>query len=911
MTKKPTSDEIRQTFLDYFAEREHTIVPSASLVPQKDPTLLFTNAGMNQFKDVFLGTGTRPYSRAADTQKIMRVAGKHNDLEDVGRDGTHHTFFEMLGNWSFGDYYKKEAIAWAWRLLTEVYGLEGDRLWATVFEDDEGDLGRDDEAAEHWKHETDIDPDHIAYFGRKDNFWEMGDTGPCGPCSEIHYDRGPDTCDMQDVPGHVCEVNGPCARFTELWNLVFIQYNNLGDGHLAPLPAQHIDTGMGFERLVATLQGVDSNYRTDLFWPIILKTQELAGQSDEEREANITAYRVIADHIRACTFLVGDGVLPANDGRGYVLRMILRRAVRFGRKLGFTRPFMAELAQLLINRMGHVFPELPQRADFIKATLTAEEERFLRTLDQGLDRLDEIMAALEEKGETEIPGEDVFFLHDTLGLPFEVTRDIAEEHGFTVDEAGYHAAREEQRARARAAGEFDLETDERARLYPQLLKEVQERLEPSEEEGKILHDPYHALRVKARIVGLVQDDAIVEKAEEDGTVEVVLDRTNFYVEAGGQVSDMGRLAGPGWEIEVTDMKRPIEGLPIHVGQVKKGEPRVGDEVIATVDEKRRWDIMRNHTATHLLHKALREVLGSHVAQAGSLVAPDRLRFDYNYEKPMTTEQRNEIERLVTEAILANYEVTSRQESYRDALEEGVIALFGEKYGDVVRVLRVGSPESPFSQELCGGTHVHRTGDIGPFLIASESGIGAGIRRIEAVTGRGALETIQTLRARQERTAGILETILENVPQRVMRLLDELREARKEIDVLNRKLARREFESLLDEVTHVEEIPVLAARVTAPDAETLREMADWFRDKMKGGVIVLGTVVNEKPLLIAATTEELTKRGVHAGNLIRDVARVVQGGGGGRPDMAQAGGRDASKLDEALAKVPGLVAEMVE
>jgi alanyl-tRNA synthetase len=903
MSEKMTSNEIRQKFLDFFAEREHTIVPSDSLVPRDDPTLLFTNAGMNQFKDVFLGLGTRAYNRAADTQKCMRVAGKHNDLEDVGRDGTHHTFFEMLGNWSFGDYYKEEAIRWAWKLLTEVYGLSEERLWVTVFEDDKGDLGKDEEAAEYWRTETDINPDHILYFGRKDNFWEMGDTGPCGPCSEIHFDRGPQAC---EAGCEECEVNSDCGRFTEIWNLVFIQYDRQPDGSLKPLPATHVDTGMGFERLVALLQGVESNYHTDLFWPIIRRTQEMAGQTDEEREEHLTAYRVIADHVRAATFLIGDGVLPANDGPGYVLRMVLRRAVRFARKLGFDEPFMAELATLIIELMGDVFPELPQRADFIKATITAEEERFLRTLDQGLARLDEIMDELREEGRTEIPGREAFFLHDTLGLPFEVTRDIAVEGGFTVDEAGYHEAREEQRARGRAAGDFELETDEHARLYPQLLETVGERVE----EGMLVQNPYDGMTMEGRLVGLIRDDEIADEAAEGDRVEVVLSRTPFYVEAGGQVSDTGYLVGPGWEMEVTDMKRPIEGLAVHVGRVTEGTLRVSDRVQAAVDTERRWAIRRNHTATHLLHRALREVLGSHVAQAGSLVAPDRLRFDYNYERPMTAEQRAEIERIVTHAVLANYPVSTRQQSYREALDQGVIALFGEKYGDEVRVLCVGSPDDPFSQELCGGTHVNRTGDIGPFIITSEGGIGAGVRRIEATTGHGALEAIHELRARQEEAAATLETTPEKVIQRAVHLREELRAAHKEIDALTRKLARNEFQNLLDEVERVDGVPVLAARVDAPDTDTLREMADWFRDKVEDIVVVLGAVANDKPILIAATSKGMTQRGVHAGKIVKEVAQVVGGGGGGRPDMAQAGGRDAAKLDEALSKVRGIVADMV-
>ncbi|MGC9522691.1 MAG: alanine--tRNA ligase [Anaerolineae bacterium] len=901
MTKPPTSAEIRQTFLDYFAERGHTIVPSASLVPQDDPTLLFTNAGMNQFKDVFLGIGNRPYTRAADTQKCMRVSGKHNDLDDVGRDGTHHTFFEMLGNWSFGDYYKQEAIRWAWDLLTRVYGLEPERLWATVFKDDKGDLGRDDEAAGYWRSETGINPDQILDFGRKDNFWEMGDTGPCGPCSEIHYDRGPEACDKRDDPDHVCRVNGDCQRFVEIWNLVFIQYNNHGEGNLEPLPNKHIDTGMGFERLVALLQGVHSNYHTDLFWPIIETTQAMAGQTDAEREADLTAYRVIADHIRACTFLIGDGVLPANEGRGYVLRMVLRRAVRFGRRLGFEQPFMAELADLVIKMMGDVFPELPQRAAFIKATITSEEERFLRTLDQGLAHLDEIIVRLETEDKTVIPGEDAFFLHDTLGLPLEVTRDIAEERGFTVDEAGYHAARAAQRARARAAGDFAHGEDTHARLYPKLAAAVEARLPDG-----VQHDPYGPLEIEAQVVGLLSDEQVTDHAEEGSEVEVVLDRANFYVESGGQVSDTGRIVGPGWEIHVEEMREPIEGVVVHVGRVVEGTPRVGDTARARVDAERRRDIMRNHTATHLLHRALRETLGTHVAQAGSLVAPERLRFDFNYERPLTPEQREEIERRVNEAVLADYPVKPRVENYRDALEQGVIALFGEKYGDRVRVLRVGPSEAPFSQELCGGTHVNRTGEIGPFLIVSENGIGAGVRRIEAVTGRGALAAMQRIRRQQERAAALLGCPPEDVPERVEGLQADLKDAQREIERLNRKLARENFEALLDDVVEINGVPVLAARVAAPDVETMREMADWFRDKMGDSIIVLGAVIEEKPRLIAATTQALTQHGVHAGKLVGEIAKMVGGGGGGRPDMAQAGGRDAEKLDAALAQVTEII-----
>lgn len=904
MSEKLTSAQIRQLFLDYFAARGHEIVPSASLVPQDDPTLLFTNAGMNQFKDVFLATGSRPYRRAADTQKCMRVSGKHNDLDEVGRDGYHHTFFEMLGNWSFGDYYKKEAIGWAWDLLTRVYGLPKERLWVTVFQDDKGDLGRDEEAAGYWASETDIAREHITFFGRKDNFWEMGDTGPCGPCSEIHIDRGPAACDKQHIPGHVCAVNGGCARFIEIWNLVFIQYNRFTDGHLEPLPAKHVDTGMGFERLCSLLQGVNSNYETDLFTPLLDRTQELAGQSDAERAANLTAYRVIADHIRGITFLIGDGVLPANEGRGYVLRMVLRRAVRFGRKLGFTGPFLAPLADEVIAMMGHQFPELPQRAAFIKATITGEEERFLRTLDQGLARLEEVIARVKAAGERVITGPEAFFLYDTLGLPLEVTKDVAEEVGLTVDEAGYRAEREEARARARAASDFTLAADEHARLYPQLAEQLAAR------GATVQYDPYSQLAVEAAVLGLIWGDEIAEAAPLGEIVELVLDRTCFYVESGGQVADTGRIVGPDWEVVVTDTRRPVPGLVVHVGRVVSGLPRVGDAVRAEVDAARRWDIMRNHTATHLLHRGLRETLGSHVAQAGSLVAPDRLRFDYSHNAPLTPEQRAAIERIMNEAILANYPVVPRQEKYRDALAQGVIALFEEKYGEIVRVLRIGDADAaPFSQELCGGTHVTRTGDIGLCLIVSEESIGSGKRRIEAVTGRGALAFVQALRGRQEQMAALVESTPEELPARLTRLHEELHAAHKEVAGLIHRLARSEFEALLGQVQELEGVPFLAARVTAPDVETLREMADWFRDKVGDGVVVLGTVLDDKPLFIAATTPALVKQGIHAGTLVKEVARIVGGGGGGKPELAQAGGKDSAKLDEALAHAATVVKRM--
>ena len=913
--KKMSGAEVRQSFLDFFASKGHTIVPSASLVPQDDPTLLFTNAGMNQFKDVFLGLGTRSYTRAADTQKVMRVSGKHNDLDDVGRDGTHHTFFEMLGNWSFGDYYKKEAIAWAWELLTQVWELPKERLWATVFKDELGELEPDEEAAGFWRSETEIDSDHILYFGRKDNFWEMADTGPCGPCSEIHYDRGPEACECQGEPGHVCRVNGDCGRFIELWNLVFIQYNKYADGSLDPLPAKHVDTGAGFERLVSVLQGVDSNYKTDVFTPIMQRVQEMMGHTAAEVRENIVAYRVIADHGRAVTFLIGDGVLPGNEGRNYVLRMILRRAARFGRKLGFTEPFLAEVAKVVIETMGTQFPELESRRQFILTTITQEEERFLRTLDLGLSQLDQVLAELKAADEQTVPGAEVFRLYDTFGLPLEITRDVADERGLRVDEAGYQAALEEQRQRARQADKFESRDEESLKRYTRILKDLQERSLLGED--GVAHDPYITTELETTVAAILCGGEPVESAREGDQVEVVLAETCFYVESGGQVSDTGYIAAyppgedePQWEIKVRDMAQPVPGLIVHAGVVKRGRPKVGDDVWAVVDFGRRMDIARNHTATHLLHSELRYVLGEHVQQAGSLVSPDRLRFDFTHPAMLTEDELDLVTRSVNDAILVNYPVEITEEKYHQAISEGVIALFGEKYGDVVRVLRIGWPNEPFSRELCGGTHVDETGEIGLFHIVSEEGVGAGVRRIEAVTGRAAVDLVERQLGVLRRTAAYLSVPADEVDRKSLSLLDELQSARKEITRLQERLSRHEFEAMLEQVQSVTGVSLLSARVTAPNMDMLREMTDWFRDRLGSGVVILGTILGERPALVAAVTPDLVERGVDAAKLVRGMARVVGGGGGGRPTLAQAGGRDPSRLDDALRQAPRMLEEMI-
>ncbi len=912
-----TSAEIRQQFLDFFSEHRHTIVPSDSLVPVGDATLLFTNAGMNQFKDVFLGLGTRPYTRVADTQLCMRVAGKHNDLEDVGRDTTHHTLFEMLGNWSFGDYYKKEAITWAWQLLTDVWGLARERLYATCFKDDSGDLPTDDEAAGFWRQQPGMDPARILFFGRQDNFWEMGDTGPCGPCSEIHYDRGPEFCDMRDVPGHVCRVNGDCKRFIELWNLVFIQYNRLGPTQLEPLPAKHVDTGMGFERIVAVLQGVDSNYKTDLFTPILKRAQTLTGHSDAQFEENIVAYRVIADHSRALAFLISDGVLPGNVGRNYVLRMILRRAARFGRKLGFEQPFLAEIAQVVIDEMGQFFPNLVTRREHILRVITDEEIRFQRTLDLGLARLDEVLAGLDEAGQKTIPGPVVFDLKATYGLPLEVTRDVAQERGLSVDETGFHAAEAEHRE-VSGSGAFDYGATEGLEAYSNFLRELAARgeIDPSGVE----HDPYTATETETVVLGLLApgNGQAAPSAKPGDKVGVVVAATPFYVESGGQVSDAGLISRyppeggePVWTVRVDNVRKPVPGLIVHEGEVVLGRPRAGDPCWAMVDYERRWDIMRNHTATHLLHAALRYVLGNHVQQAGSLVEPDRLRFDFTHSGMLTQDELDAVTQDVNDAILANYEVNITHEAYRDAIAGGVIALFGEKYGDIVRALRISHPsESPVSQELCGGTHVASTAQIGLFVITSEGSVGAGLRRIEAVTGHAAQALVHSRLTRLTHAAAYLGCAPDEVDRKVLGALEELQAAQKELARLQRDKARRDFEGLLDGVQMVNDVPVLAAQVSVVSVDAMREMTDWFRARKGSGVVVLGATLEGRPQIVAAVTDDLVGRGLHAGKLAGAVAKVVGGGGGGKPTLAQAGGRDAGKLAEALAGVPGLVKELL-
>ena len=812
--KKLTGAEIRQTFIDFFVEHGHTAVPSASLVPGGDSTLLFTNSGMVQFKDVFLGTDKRPYTRAVNSQKCMRVAGKHNDLEDVGRDGTHHTFFEMLGNWSFGDYYKKEAIEWAWQLLTDVWGLDKERLYTTVFKDEHGEIPTDEEAAKYWLAQPGYDSTHLFHMGRKDNFWEMADTGPCGPCSEIHYDLRPGE-------GPVDEEVLDSDRFVELWNLVFMQYNRLSPTHLEPLPATHVDTGMGFERIVSVLQNVDSNYKTDLFTTSLEVLRGLTGHSEAQMYADFTPYRVICDHTRSAAFLIADGVVPGNIGRNYVCRMIIRRAARFGGKLNLNEPFLAKVAEKVIETYGDFYPELEKNRTAILDNLTREEVRFARTIEVGTNHLLAIVDDMVQKAETVLDGQKAFELYATYGLPLEITRDILRERymvvldgklpdsitnmdQISVDEAGFRTAMDEHRIASGGGKAMGALGGEDAEFYAGVLKALQadKKLGPN----GIEYDPYTSPVVEGEILALVVDGQSVDSVSFGDTVEVILPKTGFYIESGGQVSDTGYIrslpspsrrgaGGEGsWEIEITEMRKPSAGIIVHVGEVVSGQPKVGDKAMAEMDMPRRHDIMRNHTATHLMHAALHQVLGDMARQAGSLVAPDRLRFDFTHPEAMTSEQIERVEKIVNDAVAADMAVMPKEKPREEAIKEGAMALFGEKYGETVRTMTI-APDAEherYSYELCGGTHLERTSDVGAFLITSEGSAAAGIRRIEAVTGRGAYELIARRFKTLKQTAGLLKSSIEEIPHKVENLQDEIAELKKQLNLMRTELALSKF-----------------------------------------------------------------------------------------------------------------------
>jgi alanyl-tRNA synthetase len=901
-----TGAEVRQAFLDFFAEVGHTIVPSSSLVPGGDATLLFTNAGMVQFKDVFLGTDKRPYNRATTSQKCMRVSGKHNDLENVGPSPRHHTYFEMLGNFSFGDYFKRDACRYAYDCVTRVFGIPADRLFFTVHKDD-------DEAYNIWIKEIGVPAERVARLGDKTNFWQMADVGPCGPTAEIHYDWRPELGVPEAEALKVQLDDNPDDRMLEIWNLVFMQFNQTADGRRTPLPRPGVDTGMGLERITSIIQGVDNDYDTDLFSPIMARIQHLLGHNDEERRAGLVAYRVIADHVRAATFMIGDGVIPGNAGRNYVCRMIIRRAARFGGKIGFNEPFLARVAETVIEQYGGLYTEIVKHKASIARTLTQEEERFARTVDMGVTNLGALLTELAEHRQDTVSGQDAFNLYATYGLPLEITRDIAQERGMKVDEPGFVKAREEHAEASRS--EVGPLVNEDVEVFRKLAHDLQAegKLGP---EG-VEYDPYNEIHLDEFLLAIVKDGQRVPSVKAGDKVEVVLGRTCFYVAAGGQIADTGTIAHwepnaeePAWEIQVNDIRRPAAGIITHIGTVTGGNPRAGDSVHAHVDEDRRWDIMRNHTATHLLHSELRYVLGEHVRQAGSLVAPDRLRFDFTHNGMLTQEQLAQISRSVNEAILANYVVGVEYLPREKAVKSGAMALFGEKYGEVVRTIKIGEPET-FSYELCGGTHVPETADIGPFVVVSEEAAAAGIRRIEAVTGRGAFDVITQRLAVLENAASYLKATPNDLDRKVLNLMDEAQTAHKEIARLRRELAQRDLETLLAKPADVKGVPVFAGQLSHADADTLREMTDRFRQRVPSGVMVLGAVVGGKPNLIAAVTDDLTARGLDAVQIVKSVASVVGGGGGGKPTLAQAGGKDPARLGEALAQTKSIVAELLK
>ncbi len=895
--KKLTTFEIRKYFLDYFQARNHQIVDSGSLVPADDPTLLFVNAGMVQFKDVFLGLEKRGYNRATTSQKCLRVSGKHNDLENVGPSPRHHTFFEMLGNFSFGDYFKEDAIQFAWDLLVNELGLSLDRLWFSVYTDD-------DEAEALWR-KVGAPAERILRFGKKDNWWAMGDVGPCGPCSEIHYYWG-------DIAEQTAEGVNVDDEYLEIWNLVFMQYEQREpEGELIPLPRPSVDTGMGLERIASILQGKDNNYDTDAFTPIMDRIQALLGHSDAQRQEHLTGYRVIADHGRAITFLISDGVMPGNEGRDYVVRMILRRAARFGKLIGFEQPFLAEICRVVIAEYGAHYSVLKSNQDFILQTVTADEERFQRALGTGLSLLDGLMARLRAGGTREISGEDAFRLWDTYGFPLDITRDVAQENGFTVDEAGYATALEKQRQQS-GSEQQGMAAD--VSVYVDLLEALRARgLVGADGVRQLIYEDEED--ADTTVIGLFKDGEAVEQAHAGDEVEVVLPETPFYVESGGQVSDTGEIEffpdemeRAAWSVDVRSARRPIPRLIVHAGEVASGTVQVGDPAYALIDTERRWDIMRNHTATHVLHAELRAQLGEHVRQRGSLVAPERLRFDFSHPQPVSPEELGAIEQAANRAVLTNYAVQDRWTDFDRAVAEGALAFFEEKYGDTVRVISIGDREGTVSQELCGGTHVGTTGEIGPFMITGEGSSAAGVRRIEAVTGRTAQALQAERMAALDAVAFSLRVQPEQAAEAVQRLQEQNRQLERQLERMRGEAARQQSESLLGHAVRLDGLSVLAEQVEASDVDTLRQMTDWFRDRLGSSVVVLGSVINEKPMLVAAATQDAIEKGIHAGNLVRDAAKIVGGGGGGRPNMAQAGGRHVDKLPEALGQVAGWVEE---
>ncbi|MEK7263410.1 MAG: alanine--tRNA ligase [Bacteroidota bacterium] len=874
-----TSQQIRQQFLDFFQEQQHRIVSSASVVPHDDPTLLFTNAGMNQFKDVFLGTGKRDYTRAADTQKCIRVSGKHNDLEEVGRDTYHHTFFEMLGNWSFGDYYKKDAISWAWKLLTDVWKLPKERLWATVYK-------TDDEAIELWKSETDIEHSHILRFGEKENFWEMGDTGPCGPCSEIHID-------LRDNMSGIAPVNEGTAACIEIWNLVFIQYNRNADGTLTPLAAKHVDTGMGFERVCAVLQNKKSNYDTDVFSPIINRIAEVVNKkyfgtietthdSQTTNDETDIAMRVIADHVRTLTFAIADGAIPSNEGRGYVLRRILRRAARFGRKLDKREPFIYSVVEAVVKNMGDVFPEIIEKQTHIERVIKSEEESFNNTLDRGLEIFEDVVRELKQS--KIFPGEYAFKLYDTYGFPLDLTELMCEERGLKVNTSSFVHLMEEQKTRSQKSAAFKINIE----------AEIPLEIPKFETHSGFTYD---ALSLETEILF------------SNGT-QIILKETPFYAESGGQVSDTGTLFFENNSIEVLDV---VKKNDFHYHILKSAIPISSTDglhkTIAAVNTKRRYSIMRNHTATHLFHAALRKTIGTHAHQAGSLVSPEYLRFDFNHFNKLTAEELLEIENIVNEKIRGNIPLTHhRAIPFDEAKKMGALMFFGDKYGDKVNVVQF----SDFSLEFCGGTHVKSTGEIGYFKLLSEASISSGVRRIEAITGTGVDDFIRQRMTNLERAQDLLNVDHQKIADKISQLLEEKKRLEKELCKYRLLSAVTLLDTFVKNAVQQNGIAIIAEKVTASDSEEMKNLGDMLREKMKSGVGVLASVIDEKISLVCVVTDDVIKeKKLQAGKIVGELAKQLGGGGGGKPHLATAGGKDVAKLDEVLSGFAKFVKKMFD
>ncbi len=878
-----TGNDIRQKFLDYFKEKGHAVVESSSLVPADDPTLLFTNAGMVQFKRLFTGEEKRDYSRATTSQRCVRAGGKHNDLDNVGYTARHHTFFEMLGNFSFGDYFKKDAIAYAWEFLIKEIGLDPQKMWISVFEDD-------DEAFAMWEEIDDLPKGRIVRLGEKDNFWAMGDTGPCGPCSEIHYDQGPEQgCDDPN-----CAVGCDCDRWLEVWNLVFMQFERFEDGRMEPLPKPSIDTGMGLERIASVVQGVKTNYDTDLFQALIGKIAEVAGTSYGKNEASDTALKVIADHARATTFLVSDGVLPSNEGRGYVLRRIMRRAIRYGRTLGMTKPFMTAICAKVVDDMNHAYPHLNDAAKLLAKVVENEEVRFLETLDHGLAMLEEKMRHLKQEGGSKVEGDFIFKLYDTFGFPVDIVRDIAIEKGMDIDEQGFEAAMAAQRAQSKASW--------KGASLEELSQGVRDLLEQAQATEFSGYEQVEGDSTLQAIIG--PSGELVDKAEAGEEVAFVCAGTPFYAESGGQCGDQGLLASSSGEARIIDTVKIGAGIFLHKGTMTSGQLNKGDTITLTVDSKRRRAICANHTATHLLQAALVQVLGDHVKQSGSQVTADRLRFDFTNFSPLTADEIGRVEAIVNEQIRLNCATSTEHLSKDEAIEAGATALFGEKYGDKVRVVSV----ADYSKELCGGTHVKATGEIGLLKIITETGIAAGIRRIEAITGEAALAQFQKDEKVLAEVAEILKSQPDEFSDKLEKLLGRQKELEREISQLNAKLSLSSLDSILDSGAEVAGVKVITATITLDSPKTMREIGDKIRDKMGSAIAVLGGELGGKVSLLTIVSKDLTKQ-FQAGAIIKEVAAIVGGSGGGRPDMAQAGGTMVDKLPEALATVPAIIGKM--